>query len=418
MGRPWYAAHAGGPTGFPVRTGSLGSSAPGGRLGIVVDPHSVPESRLVLGLMSGMSMDGLDVALVRLEGLGERPAVTLQAATTLPYEDALRERLQAARGATGAESGALHTELADAWGSSVRGWLDEQSIAPGGVTCLGSHGQTLWHRPRSMGRAAATLQVGDGARLAQAVGVPVVSDFRTADIEAGGEGAPLVPMADWILHGDDQRTIACNNLGSISNVTVLPPAREAILAFDTGPANMLIDAFARRATGDIDRDGAVSAPARIDADVLHTLTMRRAAWLTQEPPKSAGYGTFGPELIDDIVASHPGADPRDLVRTAVEFSATTLADAYERFVVPRHGDLRRVLFSGGGTHNPTLMASIRAHLEPLGLQAEIVSGAMNDAKEAVAFALLADRTWRGLPGNVPSATGAGASVVLGAVALP
>ena len=386
--------------------------------------RATPESRLVLGLMSGMSMDGLDMALVRLEGLGERPRVALQASATAPYPDALRARLQAARGPRGAASDALDAELPRVWGASIRAWLDEVGIEGAELTCVGSHGQTLWHRPRSEEHPAATLQVGHGALLARELGAPVVADFRTADIEAGGEGAPLVPMAEWILHADDAGTTASNNLGSISNVTVLPPSRDEILAFDTGPANMLVDAFARRCGSgpedapDIDRDGALSAAGSVDEDVLLTLYVKRAAWLAQPPPKSAGYGTFGPELVEAVLAAHPDAAPRDLVRTAVEFSARTLAEAYDRFVLTRHPELGTVWFSGGGTCNPTLMDAIRAHLEPLGPRVRIVAGALNDAKEAVAFALLADRTWRGLPGNVPSATGARDAALLGEVFLP
>lgn len=387
-----------------------------GRLpGVKMD---VASERWVLGLMSGMSMDGLDVALVRLQGLEDRPGVTLEAATTLPYDEALRTRLRAARGPAGAESAALHAELAERWGAGVRDWLAGRGIDPASIACLGSHGQTLWHRPRAEGRPAATLQVGDGARLAAILGMPVVHDFRSADIAAGGEGAPLVPMAEWILHAAEGTTTACNNLGSISNVTVLPPSLDDVMAFDTGPANMLIDAFARRIDGTIDLDGTLSARGQVDEDVLLSLYTLRATWLAQPPPKSAGYGTFGPALIDEVLARHPTAAPHDLVRTAAEFSARTLAEAYDRFVCTRHPALQRVRFSGGGTRNPMLMGRITGLLETNGLAVEVLDGALNDAKEAVAFALLADRTVRGLPGNVPSATGASEAVVLGRVSMP
>lgn len=376
------------------------------------DRPDAGEPRLVLGLMSGMSMDGLDVALVRLTGHGERPAVELLGATTLGYPDTLRARLQAARGPASAESAALDAELPELWGQGVCDWLAADGIETSAIACLGSHGQTLFHRPRVDGAVAETLQVGRGDVLAARTGIRTVCDFRQADIVAGGEGAPLVPMADWILHAGETTT-ACNNLGSISNVTVLPPAREAIMAFDTGPANMLIDAFARRIDGRIDLDGALSAQGTIDEDVLLTLYVQRAGWLAQPPPKSAGYGTFGPQLVDLVLAKHPDAREHDLVRTAVEFTARTLSEAYARFVCTRFPDLQRVRFSGGGTRNPTLMQAIRVHLAGLGLTVEVIEGELNDAKEAVAFALLADRTVRGLPGNVPSATGAERAVVLG-----
>ena len=196
-------------------------------------------------------------------------------------------------------------------------------------------------------------------------------------------------------------------------MTVVTPSLEDVMAFDTGPANMLIDAFARRIDADIDRDGALSARGRVDDDVLLTLYVKRAAWLAQPPPKSAGYGTFGPALVEEVVAMHPDAEPLDLVRTAVAFTARTVREAYDRFVLTRYPHLRLVRFSGGGTRNPMLMAAISGELDASGLEARVVEEPLNDAKEAVAFAILADRTLRGLPGNVPSATGASRPVVLG-----
>jgi len=366
--------------------------------------------------MSGMSMDGLDLALVHLQGEGERPRVVLRASRSVPYEAALRTRLQAARGPVSASSRALDVDLADLWARHVGTFLDDEGVAAEDVSVLGSHGQTLDHHPRAGGRPARSLQVGDGARLAAATGIRTVSDFRQADIEAGGEGAPLVPLADWILYGGDDVS-ACHNLGSIANVTVLPPVLCDVLAFDTGPANMLIDAFAGRCAGApaMDEDGRLSAVGRVDDDVLLTLYVKRAAWLAQAPPKSAGYETFGPALIEDVLAAHGETRPEDLVRTAVAFTARTIAESYERFVLPRFPTLARVRFSGGGCRNPTLMGEIRERLAACGLAVEVLADAWADAKEAVAFALLADRTIRNLPGNVPSATGAGRAVVLGCV---
>ena len=376
-------------------------------------------SRLVLGLMSGMSADGLDLALVRIEGSAERVTAELLSAEMTAYGPGLRGRIRAAREGGPDAVAALDFELADLWAADVLAFLARAGVPPASVDALGSHGQTLFHRPRAEGRPALTLQVGRGDVLAERTGILTVSDFRPRDIAAGGEGAPLIPMADWLLFGGGEATSACHNLGSIANVTVLPAAFEDILAFDTGPANALIDAFARRCPGDeeIDRDGALSAAGAVNDDVLLSLYTKRAAWLAQAPPKSAGYGTFGPALADQIVALHADVSPHDLVRTAVEFTATTLTEAYERFVLTRHPDLELVRFSGGGCRNPTLMTCIGERLARAGLRAEPLDETWIDAKEAVGFALLADRTVRGLPGNVPSATGAANPVVLGTVSM-
>ena len=379
-----------------------------------MDParRAAHEVRLALGLMSGMSMDGLDLALVRLVGQGERPAVELLAARTRSYDDGLRARLQQARGPWRSNLEPLERELTRLWGAWVLEFLAAAGVRAEDVDVLGSHGQTIHHTPREGGRRARSVQMGRGLDLYHCCGIPVVYDFRRADIEAAGEGAPLVPMADWILHAG-AGVSACHNLGSIANVTVVTPSLDGVLAFDTGPANMLIDAFARRIAGDIDRDGALSARGTVDEDVLLTLYLKCAAWLAQPPPKSAGYGTFGPGLVHDVLAAHPAADPHDLVRTAVAFTARTLGEAYDRFVCTRFPSLRLVRFSGGGTRNPTLMQAIASRLAERGLTTEVIADPLNDAQEAVAFALLADRTLRGLPGNVPSATGAARAVVLG-----
>lgn len=366
--------------------------------------------------MSGMSADGLDLALVRITGQ-ESVETELLACETTAYGEGVRVRIRAARDGNPAAVAALDFELAECWSRDVIAFLERAGTDPAEVDVLASHGQTVFHRPRAGDAPAVTLQVGRGDVLAERTGILTVSDFRSRDIAAGGEGAPLIPMADWLLFGAADRTTACHNLGSIANTTVLPARLEDVVAFDTGPANALIDAFAARCEGaaPIDRDGALSAAGRVDDEVLLTLYTKRAAWLVQEPPKSAGYGTFGSGLADEVAALHPTAAPRDLVRTAVEFTASTLAEAYERFVLPRHPDLERVRFSGGGCRNPTLMSAIGARLERSGLRAEALPGDWIDAKEAVGFALLGDRTVRGLPGNVPSATGAAHPVVLGTI---
>lgn len=379
------------------------------------------ERRLVLGLMSGMSRDGLDVALVGLDGLGKRPAITLVAHRTFAYDAALRTRIrQAARGTT-RDVCLLDRDLAERWAGNVLELLEDEGLSPDDVDLMGSHGQTLDHVPRVDGASAATLQVGHGDVLAERTGILTLSDFRPRDIAAGGEGAPLVPYADWVLFSDPDRPVACHNLGSIANVAVVTERVEDMLAFDTGPANTLLDGVIRLRTSDeraFDRDGVVSSSGTPRVEVHRMLQEARGAWLERPPPKSAGYDDFGPPLAAELVARHPDLSTEDLARSALEFTVSTIRQAYALYVCPRYPALRTVRLSGGGARNPVIVAGLRDALGTLGLEATPLDDAWIDAKEAVAFAILADATARGLPSNVPAATGARHAVPLGTISLP
>jgi anhydro-N-acetylmuramic acid kinase len=371
--------------------------------------------------MSGMSMDGLDLALVRLRGAPPALAVELVAADTVPYDAALVARLRAAVTGSAADACRLSFELAERWAGEVLGFLGRARTDPRDVDLLGSHGQTLHHVPRAEGGGRAyTLQVGDGDVLAERTGILTVSDFRPRDVAAGGEGAPLIPYADWCLWARAGEASACVNLGSIANVTVVTERAEDVLAFDLGPANALIDGFVR--AGDaadlrIDRDGRLSAGGRVDPALLAAVLERRAAFFDAPPPKSAGFADFGPALAAQLGREFASAPHRDLVRTAVEVTAVAVARAFERHVKPRFPTLRLVRFSGGGTRNPTLMRALADHLRPLDLAVESLPDDWSKAKEALGFALLADATVRGVPANLPGATGAARAALLGKISL-
>ena len=382
--------------------------------------HAKPE-RLALGLMSGMSMDGLDLALVRLRGAPPRLGVDLLASETAPYDEALRTRIRAATTGSGAEACRLSFDLAERWASQVLVFLERARTAPARVDLLGSHGQTLHHVPRAQGGGRAyTLQVGDGDVLAERTGILTVSDFRPRDVAAGGEGAPLIPFADWCLWARPGEVSACLNLGSIANVTVVTEDPARVLACDLGPANALIDGLARACPGThdgIDRNGTLSGAGHVHEAMLASLFERRRAFFDAPPPKSAGFDDFGPPLADEVAREFMAVEPRDRVRTAVEFTAAALARAFEHHVRPRFGALQLVRVSGGGTRNPTLMSAIQRYLEPLGLDAVALPEAWSDAKEAIGFALLGDATVRGAASNLPSATGATRAAVLGKISL-
>ncbi|HEU0052896.1 MAG TPA: anhydro-N-acetylmuramic acid kinase [Longimicrobium sp.] len=373
----------------------------------------------VVGLMSGTSLDGVDAALVEVEGAGVRD---LRASVvhwlTVPYDEARRAAIHDAILAGTAESlCALHADLGEWLADAVLRVCAEAGVAPEAVDAVGSHGQTVWHRPPSGGTRGATLQLGDPATIAERTGIAVVSDFRTRDVAAGGQGAPLVPWVDAALFAAEGRARALQNIGGIGNVTRVPPrgSDEEVFAFDTGPGNAPIDALVEIATGgrlSYDRDGKLGARGEVDEALLAELL--RHPYLAAEPPKSTGREEFGRPFVERLVeAVRPEGDRDwlDLVATLTELTARSIADAYRRWILPRGVD--EVVLTGGGAKNPTLVGRIRALLDPLPVVDGSALGVDPEAKEAVAFAVLAWAHLRGVPANVPAATGARGPRVLG-----
>jgi anhydro-N-acetylmuramic acid kinase len=375
----------------------------------------------VIGLMSGTSLDGVDAALVEVEGSGpDDVRVHVLHFLTRPYTDEQRRLGHDAIVAGSAEAlCGLHADLGE--------WLAEAALAVcagagvdiATVDAIGSHGQTVWHRPPAEGRRGATLQLGDAATIAERTGRPVVSDFRTRDVAAGGQGAPLVPWTDQILFSLPDRTRALQNLGGIGNVTRVPPrgSTEPVWAFDTGPANALIDAAVEIATGGrhrYDRDGRLAARGRVDAALLEELLGH--PYFAAAPPKSTGREEFGRPFVErlvELLEPEGDQDWMDLIATLTELTARTVADAYHRWVLPRGVD--EVVLTGGGSRNPVLAGRIRALLDPVPVLDGDALDVDPDAKEAVAFAVLAWAHLRGIPANLPSATGAAGPRVLGSL---
>jgi anhydro-N-acetylmuramic acid kinase len=373
---------------------------------------------IVVGLMSGTSADGVDAVVVRLAGAP--PALTWEVLghTHVPHPPALRERIFAAfRPETGTVDRLcrLNFALGRAFGEAALQALDAAGVPRTQVALIGSHGQTLWHVPT--GPDASTLQLGEPAVIAERTGIPVVSNFRTRDVAAGGQGAPLVAYVDALLLSHPERVRAAQNIGGIANVTYLPPvgADEGAFAFDTGPGNMLIDDAARRATDgawEYDRDGALAAKGTVDAELLAALL--DDAYLRQTPPKTTGrerYGVqFGGRIWDQARARWLA--PEDIVATLTAFTAAAIARAYRDFL-PRFPD--EVIVSGGGARNATLMTMLRQRLAPAVVLSSDELGIAVEAKEALAFAVLAYETWHRRPGNLPAATGARYPVILGSI---
>jgi anhydro-N-acetylmuramic acid kinase len=375
------------------------------------------EPRRIVGLISGTSADGVDAALVEVRGAGEGTRTRLLGFTTRAYEAPLRARVVAAGEGTVPELTALHFDLGEAFAAAA---LDVMALARRDgleVHLIGSHGQTIRHHPRprdDVGRAA-TLQAAEPAVIVERTGLPVIADFRTRDVAAGGEGAPLVPLADWLLFRAPGRVRACLNLGGIANVTILGDRPESIYAFDLGPANMPMDTVVEGWTGGRERfdgDGERAAAGRVDPDLLEALLGH--PFLALRPPKSTGREAFGQSFVAPLVRRFAGREA-DLVATLTRFVAEMVGDGLRRHV---REPVDEVLVSGGGTRNPTLMAWLGEVLHPRPVRSIAELGLDPDAKEAVAFALLANETLFGHPGNVPSATGASGARVLGKILLP
>ncbi|HEX9100844.1 MAG TPA: anhydro-N-acetylmuramic acid kinase [Polyangia bacterium] len=371
------------------------------------------QKKRVVGLMSGTSVDGIDAALGDIDGFGGDARVTLVDFRTTPYTAAQRREIHALFAGDAAAlcqgNFALGAWLADA----ARAIAGERAI-----DLVGSHGQTVWHQPPSAGGVASTLQLGEPAVIAARTGVVTVGDFRVADVAHGGEGAPLLPFADWLLFRAPGRVRALQNIGGIANVAVVSDDRDATLAFDNGPGNVMIDALMPAASNGaeaIDRDGAWSARGRVQDDLLAELM--RDDYLALPPPKSTGRERYGAPSTLAWAARHADRAPVDLLRTAVAFAARAIADSYRRFVLPR-GAVAEVLVSGGGAHNRTLMAALAGELAPIPVAPFFAHGIDADAKEAVAFALFAVQAIHADPANLPSVTGAARAAILGKICLP
>lgn len=372
---------------------------------------------VVMGLMSGTSADGVDAVLARIEGRFPGLRVRLLFHHFRPYPSDLRERVFRAscpEGGITAEVAQLNFEIGRFFGEVARETMERAGIRP---DLIASHGQTLCHVPRpdpDRGwRTPSTLQVGEGSVIAEITGVPVVSDFRTADMAAGGQGAPLVPFADFVLYRHPEKSRSIHNLGGISNLTYLPRGKslEAVIAFDTGPGNMLIDGAARRFFGlDRDPEGKLAARGRVHEDRVQRLLAH--PYFRLPPPKSTGREDFGWALLDLL----EGLSGEDALATVTAFTARSIVDAYRRFILP-HG-LDEVIVGGGGARNRTLMRWIREGLAPVPVYTFEEMGWNSKAREALAFCILGYQTFHGEPSNVPQATGARHPAVLGKLSYP
>ena len=375
----------------------------------------------IIGLISGTSADAIDAAICEITGAPPQIEARIVHAITYPYPEGFQQRVLDAglpEQSRVDELCQLNADLGEQFASAALAVIDRAGLTAGDIDLIGSHGQTVWHMVEPSGRATSTLQLGEGAIIAERTGITTVSNFRPRDIAVGGQGAPLTAYADWVLLRHDTHWRAVQNLGGIGNVTFLPPKTDSAsdpLAFDTGPSNSLLDIVTFILTNGAlgyDRDGQLAAQGRVDDEWLSKLLTH--PYYDLQPPKSTGRELFGAEMGAALVVEGRalGLSDADIVATLTALSAASIADAYDRFAT---APIAEVILHGGGTRNPVLLHMLRNCLAPIPVRTHEEIGLDSDNKEALVFALLAHETWHGRPGMHPALTGAQHPVVLGQI---
>lgn len=410
------------------------------------------DSKKVIGLMSGTSVDGIDACLVEISGNGLHTKINILAFETYSYDKPTRTAIL---GTCNPETGTvdkvcqLNFHLGKLFANAATSIANKAQIAIQDIDLIGSHGQTIYHIPNpeiisksevrsnefnstdvdidafkkepwDLPHIRSTLQIGEPSVIAQETGVTTVADFRPRDMAAGGQGAPLVPYVDFLLFRDKEKGRALQNIGGIANVTILPKncGINDVVAFDTGPGNMIIDRITELATNDtqhFDEGGKLAARGKIQDSLLAALLAH--PYLSKPPPKTTGREEFGKSFADKLYkdATHSGIKDLDILATVTAFTARTIADSYKQWVLSKH-QLSEIILSGGGSHNSTLIKFLRQYLEPT-IQIHSINkfGISPNAKEALAFAILANEAISGNPNNIPSATGAREAVIMGKI---
>jgi anhydro-N-acetylmuramic acid kinase len=381
---------------------------------------------LVLGMMSGTSADGIDVALARVSGAPPNLNAKLLGHTSVKFPSALRKeilRVAEQHPITAGALSQLNFRLGELFAAAALAACRKFRIPQKKIALIGSHGQTIFHQGKPvsfLGRpTASTLQIGEASIIAARTGITTIGDFRPSDIALGGQGAPLVPYADYLLYRHPKLGRVSLNLGGIANITVLPPAAKAeqVFAFDTGPANMLIDAlvsYFTRGRQRFDKNARLASQGRSIPALLDELLSD--PYLKLAPPKSTGREYFGHAYLKKLLTlgRRHHANPNDLIRAATIFTALSVVDALNRFVVPKT-KIHQLIVSGGGAHNPLILAQLSAALPGVEVLPSSRLGVPEDAKEAFAFALLAYETFHQRSANLPSATGARGPAILGKI---
>ncbi len=383
--------------------------------------------RHILGLMSGTSCDGLDMARIRIAHTGPKIDFELLNSKTVSYTAEQKKQLLQllqSRTTSAQELSKLNFYLPHIWAEMIKRFLDENSLTNKDIDLIGSHGQTIWHEPvagRYMDRQiSSTFQLGDPSVLAQLTGIPVIGDFRTADVALGGQGAPLIPYFDWIYFTKFKRNILSVNIGGISNITLVPSSGDinAVAAFDCGPGNMLIDLAVARLFGlPYDESGNLARGGKENTDFFDILK-KEDPFTPSAPPKSTGRELYGQTYLDTILQKveplHLGK--ADILYGLTKYTAYSIFENYRRFILPAY-KAEAVVIGGGGAHNSFLMDLLAVYFNPGKVVSASEYGIDQDFKEAIGFAVLANETLHGTPSNIPAATGALRRAVLGKICL-
>ena len=382
--------------------------------------------RNVIGLMSGTSCDGIDACLAKITGNGLSTKIEIMGFETYPYDNEIRELIFDAshqQNGTVDKICQLNFILGRHFADAVKLIARKSSLSISEIDIIGSHGQTIYHIPFSNENidksVRSTLQIGEPSVIAQETGVTTVADFRARDVAAGGDGSPLVAYADFILFGRDRISRAIQNIGGIANVTFLPVDCDIneIIAFDTGPGNMIIDRFTEIITDGkfkFDRGGELASKGKLNEDFLERLCSH--PYLSKKPPKSTGREAFGVQYSDNLYKEMKRfkIDALDALATVTAFTALSISDSYSKYIQTSY-QISEVIISGGGVHNLTLIEFLKGYLKDIKIRKVDEFNIPSETKEALSFAILANETVCGNPGNVPSATGARESVILGKI---
>ncbi len=373
-----------------------------------------------IGIMSGTSLDGIDVLVADIEGHGTNVTVDVLGKGHQSFDKTLLQDVSSMikrKQSSLADLCSLNYRLAQQFAEAVLVTCEQLKVNLESVDFIASHGQTIYHIGEKTGtHIPSTMQLGEAAIIAEKTQTMVVSNFRAADMAAGGQGAPLVPYVDVALFSKMEEDVALHNLGGISNLTVVPKNKNmnSVMAFDTGPANMMIDHAMRKLFNQpYDTNGQTSEKGHVIKPLLDTLL--KNDYVLKPPPKSTGREQFGDDVTNAIIETYlPNHTSEDIVRTLTEFTAQSIAKAYQTWVFPRY-EVKRVIFSGGGAFNDFLLKRIQALLPTINVETISTYGIKEDEKEALAFIVLAHETLAGYPSNVPAATGAKKSVLLGQI---